>query len=103
MSFLKELWAFLRIRKKFWLLPILLLMTVFGGLIVLTQGSAVAPFIYTIFRLDHKNSWIPIAHVGISAFYHDSAAALVEDGEIAAARRNASRARNMMRRSLKTL
>ncbi len=49
MSFLKELWAFLRIRKKFWLLPILLLMTVFGGLIVLTQGSAVAPFIYTIF------------------------------------------------------
>ena len=49
MSFMKELWAFLRIRKKFWLLPILLLMTVFGGLIVLTQGSAVAPFIYTIF------------------------------------------------------
>ncbi len=49
MSFLKELWAFLRVRKKFWLLPILLLMTVFGGLIVLTQGSAVAPFIYTIF------------------------------------------------------
>ena len=49
MSFLKELWAFLRMRKKFWLLPILLLMTVFGGLIVLTQGSAVAPFIYTIF------------------------------------------------------
>jgi len=49
MSFLRELWAFLRIRKKFWLLPILLLMTVFGGLIVLTQGSAVAPFIYTIF------------------------------------------------------
>ena len=49
MSFLKELWAFLRVRKKFWLLPILLLMTIFGGLIVLTQGSAVAPFIYTIF------------------------------------------------------
>ena len=49
MSFLKELWTFLRVRKKFWLLPILLLMTVFGGLIVLTQGSAVAPFIYTIF------------------------------------------------------
>ncbi len=49
MSFLKELWVFLRVRKKFWLLPILLLMTVFGGLIVLTQGSAVAPFIYTIF------------------------------------------------------
>lgn len=49
MSFLKELWSFLRVRKKFWLLPILLLMTIFGGLIVLTQGSAVAPFIYTIF------------------------------------------------------
>ena len=49
MSFLRELWAFLRVRKKFWLLPILLLMTIFGGLIVLTQGSAVAPFIYTIF------------------------------------------------------
>ncbi len=49
MSFLRELWAFLRGRKKFWLLPILLLMTIFGGLIVLTQGSAVAPFIYTIF------------------------------------------------------
>ncbi|MEE2688020.1 MAG: DUF5989 family protein [Pseudomonadota bacterium] len=49
MSFLKELWAFMRVRKKFWLLPILLLMTIFGGLIVLTQGSAVAPFIYTIF------------------------------------------------------
>jgi len=49
MSFLKELWAFMRVRKKFWLLPILLMMVVFGGLIVLTQGSAVAPFIYTIF------------------------------------------------------
>lgn len=49
MSFIKELWAFLRIRKKFWLLPILLVMVVFGGLIVVTQGSAVAPFIYTIF------------------------------------------------------
>ena len=49
MSFLKELWMFMRIRKKFWLLPILIMMLVFGGLIVLTQGSAVAPFIYTIF------------------------------------------------------
>jgi hypothetical protein len=39
----------MRVRKKFWLLPILLMMVVFGGLIVLTQGSAVAPFIYTIF------------------------------------------------------
>ncbi len=49
MSFLAELWMFLRVRKKFWLLPILVMMLVFGGLVVLTQGSAVAPFIYTIF------------------------------------------------------
>ena len=49
MGFLKELWAFMRARKKFWLLPILFMMFVFGGLIVLAQGSAVAPFIYTIF------------------------------------------------------
>jgi hypothetical protein len=49
MSFFKELWQFLRVRKKFWLLPILVMMVIFGGLIVLTQGSAVAPFIYTIF------------------------------------------------------
>ena len=48
MSFLKELWLFMRVRKKFWLLPILIMMVIFGGLIVLTQGSAVAPFIYTI-------------------------------------------------------
>ena len=49
MSFLAELWLFLRVRKKFWLLPIMIMMAVFGGLIVLTKGSAVAPFIYTIF------------------------------------------------------
>jgi hypothetical protein len=48
-SFLIELWEFLRERKKFWLLPILVMMVVFGGLIVLSQGSAVAPFIYTLF------------------------------------------------------
>ena len=44
-----EFWAFLRVRKKFWLLPIIIMMVVFGGLVVLSQGSAVAPFIYTIF------------------------------------------------------
>lgn len=44
-----ELWAFMRERKKFWLLPIVLVLLLFGGLIVLTQGSAVAPFIYTLF------------------------------------------------------
>ncbi len=49
MSVLAELWMFLKVRKKFWLLPILVMMLVFGGLVVLTQGSAVAPFIYTIF------------------------------------------------------
>ncbi|MEQ8195263.1 MAG: DUF5989 family protein [Rhodospirillales bacterium] len=49
MSFLAELWLFLRVRKKFWLLPIIVMMVVFGGLVVLSQGSAVAPFIYTIF------------------------------------------------------
>ena len=49
MSFIKELWRFMRIRKKFWLLPIMLMMALFGSLIVLSQGSAVAPFIYTLF------------------------------------------------------
>ena len=49
MSFISELWMFMRVRKKFWLLPILVMMVVFGGLVILTQGSAVAPFIYTIF------------------------------------------------------
>jgi Family of unknown function (DUF5989) len=49
LSFAGELWAFLRARRKFWLLPLIVLMGVFGGLIVLTKGSAVAPFIYTLF------------------------------------------------------
>ncbi|MBT4836038.1 MAG: hypothetical protein HON94_01700 [Methylococcales bacterium] len=49
MSFLKELWCFMRVRKKFWLVPIMLMMAIFGALIVLSQGSAVAPFIYTLF------------------------------------------------------
>ena len=49
MSFLIELWRFMRARKKYWLIPILLVMLILGGLIVLTQGSAVAPFIYTLF------------------------------------------------------
>ena len=48
-AFLKELWAFMKERKKFWLLPIILVLLVFGGLLVLTEGSAVAPFIYTLF------------------------------------------------------
>jgi len=49
MDFIVELWRFMRVRKKFWLLPILLLMVVLGGLVVLTKGSAIAPFIYTLF------------------------------------------------------
>jgi len=49
MSFIKELWNFMHVRKKFWLLPILMMMALFGSLIVLSQGSAVAPFIYTLF------------------------------------------------------
>jgi len=49
MLFLKELFMFMYMRKKFWLIPILLMMALFGGLVVLSQGSAVAPFIYTLF------------------------------------------------------
>lgn len=49
LSLLAELWRFLKIRKKFWLLPMLIMMVLFGGLVVLTKGSAVAPFIYTVF------------------------------------------------------
>ena len=49
LGFLGELWKFMRVRKKFWLLPILLMMALLGGLLVLTMGSAVAPFIYTLF------------------------------------------------------
>jgi hypothetical protein len=48
-SILAELWAFMRVRKKYWLAPIVLMLVVFGGLILLAQGSAVAPFIYTLF------------------------------------------------------
>ena len=49
MAFLKELWAFMRARKKYWLLPIIILLLIMGGLLILAQGSAVAPFIYTLF------------------------------------------------------
>jgi len=49
MDFVAELWRFMRVRKKFWLLPILVVMTLFGGLALLTKGSAVAPFVYTLF------------------------------------------------------
>ena len=49
MDFLKDLWGFLQVRKKFWLLPIILFLLLFGVVIVLTSGSAIAPFIYAIF------------------------------------------------------
>ena len=49
MSFLKEFLNFIKVRKKYWLLPIIVFLVLFGGLIILSQGSAVAPFIYTIF------------------------------------------------------
>jgi hypothetical protein len=49
LSFLGEFWAFLRVRKKYWLFPVFIVVALFGGLIVLSQGSAVAPFIYTLF------------------------------------------------------
>ena len=48
MNFIKEFWNFLKVRKKFWLLPTLIVLLIFGGLIILSQGSAVAPFIYAI-------------------------------------------------------
>jgi len=48
-SILAELWAFMRVRKKYWLTPIVLMLLVFGGLVILAQGTAVAPFIYTLF------------------------------------------------------
>jgi len=49
MEFLKELWAFLHIRKKLWLAPIIIVMLILGGLLILAEGSVVAPFIYTLF------------------------------------------------------
>ena len=78
MSFIRELWKFMRTRKKFYLLPIVFILALFGALIVLSQGSAVAPFVYTLFQS-------MTAILGISAFYHDSAASLVVDGSIIAA------------------
>jgi hypothetical protein len=49
MDFLKDLWGFLKVRKKFWMLPLILILLLFGVLIVLTSGTAIAPFIYTLF------------------------------------------------------
>jgi hypothetical protein len=49
MDFLAEFWRFMHVRKKFWMLPIVLMLVVFGGLVILTKGTVVAPFIYTLF------------------------------------------------------
>ena len=49
MSFLAELWAFMRARKKLWLAPIMIVILLLGGMLILSQGSAIAPFIYTLF------------------------------------------------------
>jgi hypothetical protein len=49
MSFIVELWTFLRVRKKFWLAPVVVMTLILGGLVILAQGSALAPFIYTLF------------------------------------------------------
>ena len=49
MEFIREFWAFLRVRKKLWLAPIIFIMVVLGGLIILTEGTVVAPFVYTLF------------------------------------------------------
>ncbi len=49
MDFIKELWAFLRIRKKLWLAPLIIVMLILGGLLILAKGSVIAPFIYTLF------------------------------------------------------
>jgi Family of unknown function (DUF5989) len=48
-DFLSELWSFMRARRKYWLIPIIVMLAVFGGLVILAKGSAVAPFIYTLF------------------------------------------------------
>jgi Family of unknown function (DUF5989) len=48
-EFLSELWSFMRVRRKYWLVPIIVMLAVFGGLVILAKGSAVAPFIYTLF------------------------------------------------------
>ena len=49
MDFIKDLWAFMRVRKKYWLLPIFIVLLLFGFLIVMTSGTAIAPFVYTLF------------------------------------------------------
>jgi len=79
MNLVIELWRFMRVRKKFWL-TIFLVMLLLGGLLILAKGSAIAPF-----NLHPVLGGRAMKVLGISAYYHDSAAALVSDGEIVAA------------------
>ena len=57
-EFIREFWAFVKVRKKFWLLPLLTVMILLGILIVLTEGSAVAPFIYAIFKASNYPDYV---------------------------------------------
>ena len=79
MSFIRELFEFLKFRKKLWLSPIVIVMVILGGLLVITQGSVLAPFIYTLFQE------VFIYILGISAYYHDSAACLLKGDQLIAA------------------
>ena len=82
-SFLKELWTFLKVRKKFWLLPILATMAILGGLVVLSQGSAVAPFLYTLFLGQYCSVSTPTRIVPgwrVTATLHDVHAELATAG-----------------------
>src|SRR5260370_40717144 len=81
-SFLREFAAFLLERKKYWLLPVFIVMAIFGGLIVLTKGTAGAPFLYTPFLR-------ALRCLGLFSFYHHSAAAVIAAGRIVAAAREA--------------
>ena len=78
MDLIKELWEFLRVRKKIWLAPIIIVLMIIGGLLILAQGSVVAPFIYCLLGVSY-------VYLRYFRFYHDSAACLLNDGEIIAA------------------
>ena len=72
LELLKDLWGFMKVRKKFWLAPIIIILLLLGALIVLSQGSAVAPFIYTLFQqasrlaVQEQLRYHPAAHENLS-------------------------------------
>src|SRR3954467_8290398 len=76
MDMVLQMWRFLGARRKFWLLPIIIVTVLIGGLLILAQGSVVGPFIFTLFLMKI---------LGISAYYHDPPPALLIDGQVAAA------------------